>query len=127
MRQRIAQTLLRYLIAFAAVGLTIPIKLMLQPWLEAGTEREAPFILSLAAVMFTGWYGGLGPALLATALGAATGSYFFMHPYNDFTLRATPQRLRLILFLIAERQQLRDFLMKHFPVPDHIAQFAEKL
>ena len=100
MRQRLAQTLLRYLIAFAAVGLTIPIKLMLQPWLEAGTEREAPFILSLAAVMFTGWYGGLGPALLATALAAATGSYFFMHPYNDLTLRATPQRLRLVLFVI---------------------------
>ena len=32
-----------------------------------------------------------------------------------------------VFFLIAERQQLRDFLMKHFPVPDHIAQFAEKL
>ena len=32
-----------------------------------------------------------------------------------------------VYFLIAERQQLREFLMKHFPVPDHIAQFAEKL
>ena len=32
-----------------------------------------------------------------------------------------------VYFLIAERQQLREFLMRHFPVPDHIAQFAEKL
>jgi hypothetical protein len=31
-----------------------------------------------------------------------------------------------VYFLIAERQQLRDFLMKHYPVPDHMAQFAEK-
>lgn len=30
-------------------------------------------------------------------------------------------------FLIAERAQLRDFLMKHYPVPEFIAQFAEKL
>jgi hypothetical protein len=32
-----------------------------------------------------------------------------------------------VYFLVAERQQLRDFLMKHYPVPDHIAQFAEKM
>jgi hypothetical protein len=32
-----------------------------------------------------------------------------------------------VYFLIAEREQLRDFLMKHYPVPEHIAQFAEKL
>ena len=32
-----------------------------------------------------------------------------------------------VYFLIAERQQLREFLMKHYPVPGFIAQFAEKL
>jgi hypothetical protein len=32
-----------------------------------------------------------------------------------------------VFFLVAERQQLREFLMKHYPVPDHIAQFAEKM
>ena len=30
-------------------------------------------------------------------------------------------------FLIAERTQLREFLMKHYPVPEHIAQYAAKL
>ena len=32
-----------------------------------------------------------------------------------------------ICFLLAERQQLREFLMKHYPVPDHIADFAAKM
>jgi hypothetical protein len=32
-----------------------------------------------------------------------------------------------IYFQIAERKQLRDFLMKHYPVPEHIARFAETL
>ena len=32
-----------------------------------------------------------------------------------------------VYFLIAEREQLRDFLMKHYPVPGFIAQFAEKM
>jgi type II secretion system (T2SS) protein E len=30
-------------------------------------------------------------------------------------------------FLIAERAQLREFLMKHYPVPEFIAQFSESL
>ena len=30
-----------------------------------------------------------------------------------------------ICFLLAERQQLREFLLKHYPVPEHIADFAE--
>jgi hypothetical protein len=30
-------------------------------------------------------------------------------------------------FLIAERTQLREFLMKHYPVPEYIAQYASKM
>ena len=29
-----------------------------------------------------------------------------------------------VFFLIAERKQLREFLMKHYPVPSYIAQYA---
>jgi hypothetical protein len=32
-----------------------------------------------------------------------------------------------VFFLVADRGQLRDFLMKHYPVPEHIAQFAERM
>jgi hypothetical protein len=32
-----------------------------------------------------------------------------------------------ISFLLAEREQLRDFLMQHYPVPEHIAEFAAKM
>jgi hypothetical protein len=32
-----------------------------------------------------------------------------------------------VYFLIAERAQLREFLMKHYPVPNFIAQFSETL
>jgi hypothetical protein len=30
-----------------------------------------------------------------------------------------------VYFMIAERMQLREFLMKHYPVPQYIAQYAE--
>lgn len=32
-----------------------------------------------------------------------------------------------VYFQIAERKQLREFLMKHYPVPQFLAQYAEKL
>jgi hypothetical protein len=32
-----------------------------------------------------------------------------------------------VFVMIAERQQLREFLMKHYPVPEFIAQYAESL
>ena len=32
-----------------------------------------------------------------------------------------------VYFQIAERQQLKEFLMKHYPVPEHIAAYAETL
>ncbi len=32
-----------------------------------------------------------------------------------------------ICFLLAEREQLREFLLKHYPVPEHIAEFAGKM
>jgi hypothetical protein len=31
-----------------------------------------------------------------------------------------------ICFLLAERTQLREFLMKHYPVPEHIVEYATK-
>jgi len=32
-----------------------------------------------------------------------------------------------VYFQIAERKQLKEFLMKHYPVPEHIAQYADSL
>jgi hypothetical protein len=32
-----------------------------------------------------------------------------------------------VYFMLAERKQLREFLMKHYPVPEFLAQFSETL
>lgn len=42
----------------------------------------------------------------------------------NFATRALEEPVH---FLIAERHQLREFLMKHYPVPQFIAQYADKL
>ena len=42
----------------------------------------------------------------------------------NFTVRKIDEPVN---FVIAERAQLREFLMKHYPVPSFMAQFSEKL
>ena len=32
-----------------------------------------------------------------------------------------------VLMLLAEREQLREFLMRHYPVPSHVSDFADQL
>jgi len=95
---KLGHTILRYGVAVLAVGLTIPIKISLI--VPEFHEREAPFILSLAAVMVSGWYGGLGPGLFATALAALTGDYFFMKPYLDIGLISRIQWIRFGMFTL---------------------------
>ena len=99
-RPRPLQTVLRYAVAVAAIGVTLLIKLVLNRHLEMGVEHEAPFMLSLAAVMVSGWYGGLGPGLLATFLASAIGDYFFMEPFYELGKLSSAQRVRLVIFLI---------------------------
>jgi hypothetical protein len=57
------------------------------------------------------------------ALGMATSAEDLVRSVN-FATRTIDEPVH---FLIAERQQLRDFLMRHYPVPQFIAQYAETL
>jgi signal transduction histidine kinase len=72
---------LRYGVAVLAVGATLGLKLLLGPWITA----ESPFLLLAGAVVVGAWFGGLGPGLLATVLGALGADYFFLTPEAPLT------------------------------------------
>lgn len=57
------------------------------------------------------------------ALHVATSAENLVRSVNFSTKRIDEP----VHFLIAERQQLREFLMKHYPVPQFIAQYAATL
>src|SRR5262245_3662814 len=58
-----------YAVAAGVTGLAIVASLLLGLPIDSNA-----FPLLLAAVMVSAWYGGLGPGLIATALGATTGT-----------------------------------------------------
>jgi signal transduction histidine kinase/CheY-like chemotaxis protein len=49
--------------------------------------------------MVSAWFGGLGPGLLATALGALLGDYFFIEPFYSFRIYSGAERIEEVLFL----------------------------
>jgi PAS domain S-box-containing protein len=73
--------LLRYGIAALAVALVLLLRLLLAPLITP----ESPFLLLAGAVVVAAWFGGLGPGLLATALGMLVADYFFLPPHGSFT------------------------------------------
>jgi PAS domain S-box-containing protein len=72
--QPYAVALLAVVVAFAASYITFPIL------------RTMPWFFFFGAVMFTAWFGGLRPSLLATGLLVVIGRYFFMKPFGSFAV-----------------------------------------
>jgi PAS domain S-box-containing protein len=79
--KRHLDTALRYGVAVLAVGVALGLKLLLDPLIT----DQSPFLLLAGAVVVGAWFGGLGPGLLATALGALGADYFFLPPEGSFT------------------------------------------
>src|ERR687898_2854233 len=87
--------LARYGVATLAVGVVVLAKVLLAPVLP----EQSPFLLLAGAVVVGAWFGGLGPGVLATVLGALAADYFFLPPLNAFT-EPGPNTLPLLLFTL---------------------------
>jgi PAS domain S-box-containing protein len=59
---------------------------------------RTPFVLVLPAIMAVAWYGGLGPGLLATALGTLEADYLFFESRFSFRIDDPTEMFALALF-----------------------------
>ena len=64
----------RYAIALIAVAATAGLRFTLSPWIG----ERLPFVTLFFGVFVAAWYGGLGPALMATGLGVIISSFIVM-------------------------------------------------
>jgi signal transduction histidine kinase/CheY-like chemotaxis protein len=86
---------LQYFVAIAATAVALAARFML----ESALGFVAPFILFTLAVVVAAWDGGLGPGILATALGAVLGSYFFIEPLHSLRIHSDARGVEEVLFL----------------------------
>ena len=85
-----------YGIAVVAVGLALPVTLVLWPLM-----RPTVSPVFLAAVMVAAWVGGLGAGLLATALASLAIDYFFLGPVGSvFSFGHPDDALRIGVFVL---------------------------
>ena len=83
----------RYLVAAAAVGAAFAVRMVASRLIG----NASPFLFFTPAVMVAAWVGGIGPALLATGIGAELGNHVFLRAIGEPGL----ERLdRVAMFLL---------------------------
>ncbi|MEO8344685.1 MAG: DUF4118 domain-containing protein [Betaproteobacteria bacterium] len=84
-----------YIIAVAATAGAWAFRAVINPYLPG----SVPFITFFAAIAFSGWIGGYGPAVLSVALSATIARYFYMVPVKTFLLTDAAIAVRLGTFV----------------------------
>jgi signal transduction histidine kinase/CheY-like chemotaxis protein len=85
----------QYFVAITATAIVFTARFMLNPALG----DVAPLLMFTLSVTVAAWYGGLGPGLLATALGALLGAYSFIEPFYAFHIYSGAELIEAGLFL----------------------------
>lgn len=85
-----------YSVAIIASLLALLLRLFLAPLLR----ENAPLLVFIMPVLFSSWYGGLRPGLLATGLCAVLGTYFFVAPQLSFESLDLSNLTRVTIFVI---------------------------
>ncbi|MBX3444872.1 MAG: PAS domain S-box protein [Planctomyces sp.] len=85
-----------YFLAALSIAAATILRLLLNPLLDG----EFPFATLFFAVLWSAWYGGLGTALAATAMGAVAAKYFLLEPPGLFSSLSAIDRGGMIVYLV---------------------------
>src|ERR1044071_4930188 len=86
-----------YSFAVAVSALTLLARLSLSPWVN---ERPL-LVLFLFPIIFSAYFGGLGPGLIATFISAIGTDYFLFLPIHSFLLSQPLDIIQLSIFTIS--------------------------
>ncbi|MGO8749905.1 MAG: DUF4118 domain-containing protein [Thermoguttaceae bacterium] len=86
---------LRYAVAVAATLLAT----VMREWLDPFLHDSVQYSIYYAAIMFTAWYAGLGPSLVAMISGALLANYLFVEPRGTFFVASWEHKFSLGVYL----------------------------
>jgi len=86
---------MRYGVAAASVAAAVAARLLLDPLLG----DLFPFATVFFAVLVAAWYGGFGPALAATLLGAVASAWLLLPPRGSFAVHGFENQAGLIFYV----------------------------
>ena len=85
-----------YGISLAVVGMTVIIRLLLDPVLS----DRLPFHILFVGVVFAAWFGGRGPGLFALAASSLAAVFFILEPRFEFSIRMQEYRVGLLMYVV---------------------------
>lgn len=86
--------------AYVAAVLLVAAAVAFRSIFRASFGGTAPYLQFFAAIMVAGWYGGLGPGILATVLSASAAFYFFLPAAERLAVNTVPDLLSLGMFVV---------------------------
>jgi len=86
----------RYIVAVLAAVAALLARKLLNPLLGS----ENPYHTMWLAVVFTAWYCGVAPSILAVLIGLTGIWYWFLPPYHSFALTSQKEMFGVLGFLI---------------------------
>jgi signal transduction histidine kinase len=89
--------LLRYGSALVFLLAALFLRGVLDPWL--GDRQQLSLLFG--AIALAVWYGGAGPAVLATAVGYFASDYLFIEPRGVFAVAEPHQFISLVIYLVS--------------------------
>jgi PAS domain S-box-containing protein len=96
MRSQLSRFIIRYAVAAMSAAAAFFLALTLQhPWVTL-----TPFFLFYGAVAVSSWFGGIGPGLFATAIGAVAADYYLLAPHGSLRVQHPEDLARLVLFTL---------------------------
>lgn len=81
-----------------AIGTTIAATLVRQG-LDPLLGKEYPYITYMFAIIFTAWYAGFGPSLVALILGFLSAAYFFVYPRGSVEVYGLDSQIGMVLYI----------------------------
>src|SRR3954467_2531117 len=77
-RRTMSNSTRRIGIGYGSAVVSVAVVALLRWLLQPAMADAAPLILFVLPIVLAGWYGGIGPALLATVLGTLAGTWLFL-------------------------------------------------
>jgi PAS domain S-box-containing protein len=85
---------------YALAVLAAVAALLLRKFLDPLIGDQYPYNTMFLAVVFSAWYGGIGPSIVTIVLGAGAILYWFLPPYNSFAVQGSAEAFGLLAFLL---------------------------
>jgi signal transduction histidine kinase len=90
---------------YAAAIIAVILATLARMWLDPLLGDQAAFTTYFVAIMFTAWYGGFGPSLVAMVSGAVLADYFFIPPrgsifFYDWVAYDVEHQVAVVLYFL---------------------------